>query len=142
MSYRLILIPEGAVLPEDLQHLFVSAPDVIQKIAAGVDRQVIVAVNTRELQMIVEYRDLFDAEPTAIIGLQGAMYNTIWNTYVSTMERTTVDAMRVSLRETNDESAKSGSLAIARPTRAARAARAVVESPATGDEPDEASYNA
>lgn len=140
--YKLILIPEGAVLPEDLQHMFRAGDDLIQKIYAGSDSEVIISVNTRELQMIVEYRDLFDAETTAIIGLQGAMYNTIWNTYVATMDRTTVDAMRVSLRESNDTSAQIGSSAVARPTRAARALRAAPDQTERQDDdtPDEASY--
>lgn len=123
MTYSLVIIPEGASLPEDLIHLFVDAPDVIQKISAGMDKQVIVSVNTRELQMLVEYRDLFDADPIAIIGMQGAMYNTVWNTYVATMKRTTIDAFRASLRESNDVSSQEGADAVTRPDRGARIAR-------------------
>lgn len=139
--YKLVLIPEGSSLPEDLQHLFYAGTDLIDKIMAGAEREVIISVNTRELQMIVEYRDLFDAEPTAIIGMQGAMYNTVWNTYVATMDRTTLDAYRVTIRDTNDVAARDGSEAIARPTRAARAARLVSKSSA--DEiPNESDFGA
>lgn len=121
--YNLILIPDGASLPEDLQHLFYNGTDIIDKIVAGAEKSVIVSVNTRELQLLVEYRDLFNAEPTAIIGMQGAMYNTVWNTYVATMERTTIDAFRASLRDGNDALAKAGSDSIVRPDRGARVAR-------------------
>lgn len=137
--YKIIIIPEGSSLPEDLQHMFFAGHDIIEKIAAGAEKPVIIAVNTRELQMIVEYRDLFDAEPTAIIGMQGAMYNTVWNTYVATMERTTLDAFRTTLRDVNDESAREGSTAVARPTRQARVARLVSPAPASESEPPDAS---
>lgn len=141
MSYNLILIPEGSVLPEDLQSHFADAPDILQKILAGQDKPVIIAVNTRELQMIVEYRDLFDADCTAIIGMQGAMYNTVWNTYVSTMERTTLEAYRATIRTTNDELSQQGTDAVVRPSRSARVARLVQPVTKQDDEaPDESNY--
>lgn len=141
MSYKLVIIPEGSSLPEDLQHLFFAGKDVIEKISAGRETQVIISVNTRELQLIVEYRDLFDADPIALIGMQGAMYNTIWNTYVATMERATVDSFRATIRDTNDKSAQEGSLAVARPTRDARVARLTsVTQTSVGGVPDESSY--
>lgn len=141
MSYKLVIIPDGSSLPEDLQHLFFAGKDIIEKIIAGADAQVIVSVNTRELQMLVEYRDLFDAEPVAIIGMQGAMYNTVWNTYVSTMERTTLDAFRVTLRDANDDRAKSGTDAITRPDRASRISR-LRTAPGTTPEADESDFPA
>lgn len=142
MSYKLVIIPEGSSLPEDLQYLFAPGEDIIQKISAGYDSQVVISVNTRELQMLVEYRDLFDAEPMAIIGMQGAMYNTVWNTYVSTMERTTLDAFRAKLRDSNDSRAKDGSIAVTRPDRDARVAR-LVSPPRRTDatEPTESDYS-
>lgn len=144
MSYKLVIIPEGSALPEDLQHLFFAGNDIIEKIVAGKEKQVIVTVNTRELQMLVEYRDLFDAEPIAIIGMQGAMYNTVWNTYVATMERTTMDAFRVTLRDTNDANAQAGTDAVNRPDRSARVARLVEapRKPIPGEDPapDESSF--
>lgn len=139
--YKLVLIPEDSSLPEDLQHLFYAGTDLIDKIMAGAEREVIISVNTRELQMIVEYRDLFDAETTAIIGMQGAMYNTVWNTYVATMDRTTLDAYRVTIRDTNDVDARDGSEAIVRPTRAARAARLVSKS-SVDEIPNESDFGA
>lgn len=90
-KYNIILIPVGAIVPEEIRIPIAPKGDVIERIAAGRDRPVILEVTTRELQALVEYRDLFDVECVAVIGLHGAMYNTIWNTYVSTMKRTTVD---------------------------------------------------
>lgn len=139
--YNLVLIPEGATLPEDLQHLFITGDDIIEKVHAGAERQVIISVNTRELQMLVEYRDLFNAEPIAIIGMQGAMYNTVWNTYVATMERTTIDAFRVTIREANDGLAKAGATAVARPDRSARVARLTSTRP-TEPPADESDFSA
>lgn len=145
-KYRMIVVPEGAALPEDLQHLFHHAEDIIEKISASIDKTIIVALNTRELQMLVEYRDLFDAEPTAIIGLQGAMYSTVWNTYVATMERITMDALRTRLREDNDVSAREGSDAVARPSRADRVVRLnrthVFDQPRDDAAPDESEFGA
>jgi len=131
----MIIIPEGSTLPEDLHHLFVQGDDIIQKIVACKDEAHIVSVNTRELQMLVEYRDLFDAEPVAIIGMQGAMYNTVWNTYVSTMERTTLDAFRTTLRDKNDDKSREGTDAILRPTKASRLARLQVAAVPAGERP-------
>lgn len=143
MTYRLVIIPEGATLPEDLNHLLYHASDVIDAIKAGHDADlVIVAVNTRELQMMAEYRDLFDLDVTAIIGLQGAMYNTVWNTYVATMERTTVDAIRAKLQESNDSRSAAGSAAVERPSKAIRLARAnKALGEGEGAEPDESSFS-
>lgn len=138
--YNLVLIPDGATLPEDLQHLFVTGNDIIEKVYAGAERQVIISVNTRELQMLVEYRDLFNAEPMAIIGMQGAMYNTVWNTYVATMERTTIDAFRATIREANDGLAKAGATAVARPDRSARVAR-LTSRPGDAAQADESDFS-
>lgn len=138
--YKLVIIPEGSSLPEDLQHLFVQGNDIIEKIAAGASAEVIVSVNTRELQMLVEYRDLFDCTPIAIIGMQGAMYNTVWNTYVATLGRTTLDAYRVTLRDRNDDRSQSGVDAIVRPTKEARIAR--LHAPASDEAPDESEFGA
>lgn len=145
-TYQLILIPEGSNLPEDLAHLFVSAPDIIQKVMAGLEKPVVVAVNTRELTMLVEYRDLFHLDCAAIIGLQGAMYNTVWNTYVATMERTTVDQLRQLEREANDARSNAGNEAVVQPSRAVRAARMAqslaVPAIKTPEEPDASSFSA
>lgn len=137
--YNLVLIPEGSSLPEDLQHLFYDGQDIIDKISAGAEHSVIISVNTRELQMLVEYRDLFHADPIAIIGMQGAMYNTVWNTYVATMERTTIDAYRATIRDGNDALAKAGSEAVTRPDRGARIARLNTRPAAA--EPDESDFS-
>lgn len=140
--YKLVIIPDGSTLPEDLQHLFVAGSDIIQKINAGKDGQVIVSVNTRELQMLVEYRDLFNAEPIAIIGMQGAMYNTVWNTYVATMERTTLDAFRTRLREQNDQSSQAGADLVTRPPRGERVARLVsTRAEPKTDDSDESNFS-
>lgn len=139
MPYKLVIIPEGSSLPEDLQHMYSQADDIIMKIVACKDEPRIVSVNTRELQMLVEYRDLFDAEPVAIIGMQGAMYNTVWNTYVATMERTTLDAFRAGLRDSNDDKAQAGTDAVVRPSRFDRVARLTARPPAppANDAPNE-----
>lgn len=145
-KYRMIIIPEGSSLPEDLQHLFHHADDIIEKISASTDKAIIVSINTRELQLLVEYRDLFDAEPTAVIGLQGAMYSTVWNTYVATMERITLDSLRARLREENDSSAREGSDAVTRPSRADRVGRLnqahVYGQQPKDDSPDESEFGA
>lgn len=123
MTYKIIIMPEGASLPEDLQSMLVEAGDFLARIVACKDEKKFVPVNTRELQMIVEYRDLLPLELQAVIGLPGAMYNTVWNTYVTTMERVTIDNVRASLHEHNDELAKEGQNTVVLPTRSDRMAR-------------------
>lgn len=106
--YKLILIPERAVVPEDIDFEVVKDVDIVQKIAAGATKEVMIPVNSRELQMLVEYRDLLHIELRAVIGLSGAMYNTIWNTYVSTMKRVTVDNLRTETFEARNARSDAG----------------------------------
>lgn len=139
--YTPIIVPEGSTVPEDLQHLLFHGSDIIEKIAASKGKQIIISVNTRELQLLVEYRDLFDAEPRAVIGLQGAMYNVVWNTYAATMDRVTLDTLRADLREANDATAQAGTDAITRPSRESRAMRLrPVARASESDAPDETDY--
>lgn len=138
MSYAMIIVPEGAPLPEEFASLVRREEDIVKKISACAAENGplhIVPVNTRELQLIVEYRDLFDLETKAVIGLQGAMYSTVWNTYVSTMNRVTLDNVRVMMKERNDTSAREGTVSIIHPTRAQRLAR--FETTQTVAEPDQ-----
>lgn len=109
-KYNLILIPAGAVVPEEIRIPVAPKGDIIERIMAGRDKPVILEVSTRELQALVEYRDLFDVECVAVIGLHGAMYNTIWNTYVSTMKRTTVDNLLSQQAAELDEMSNAGQI--------------------------------
>lgn len=109
-KYNLILIPVGAIVPEEIRIPVAPKGDVIERIAAGREHPVILEVTTRELQALVEYRDLFDVECTAVIGLHGAMYNTIWNTYVSTMKRTTIDNLLTEQAAQLDEMSNAGQI--------------------------------
>lgn len=119
--YKLILIPERAVVPEDIDIPVVKDGDIIQRIFAGAEQEVMIPVNSRELQLLVEYRDLLHVELRAVIGLSGAMYNTIWNTYVSTMKRVTVDNLRTELFEDRNARSDAGQIEPTSPTiRAAR----------------------
>lgn len=113
--YNLILVPESAVIPEDLRLPVVPAGDIVGRIAACEDQVALMPVNSRELQILVEYRDLLDVDVQAVVGLQGAMYNTIWNTYVSTMKRTTVDALLAKQQENADMRAVEGQRPVVNP---------------------------
>lgn len=147
MSYKLILIPEGSVLPEDVAHMHVKGVDTLKKILAGDEKRVIVDINVRELQLIVEYRDLFDIDVEAVIGLQGAMYSTVWNTYISTMDRLTVDNLRAQLQEENAGRAKAGSARANDPGARERFQRAAprraeeLMAPTTETPPDESEFD-
>lgn len=111
-KYSIILIPTGAIVPEEITIPLAPKGDFIERISAGLDQPVIIEVNSRELQCLVEYRDLLDVDITAVIGLHGAMYNTIWNTYVSTMRRTTVDALMADQQIANDKLADQGQVPV------------------------------
>lgn len=106
--YKLIIAPEKAVIPEDVGFPVIEADNLIEKIYASKDQEVVISVNSRELQLLVEYRDILHVEVRAIIGLTGALYNTIWNTYVSTMKRVTVDNLRTESQELNDSKSDAG----------------------------------
>lgn len=103
-----ILVPEGARIPEDLKITVVPPGDIVTRLSATTAERAIMPVTSRELQILVEYRDLLDVSLLAVIGLQGVMYNTIWNTYVSTMTRTTVDTLLAEQQAENDARALHG----------------------------------
>lgn len=107
-KYNLILIPAGATLPEDLKLKIVPRGDFIAAIAAAEAEPAVMEVGSRELQALVEYRDLFNCDLVAVVGLSGTIYNTIWNQYVSTMRRTTVDQLLADQQVANDVSANTG----------------------------------
>lgn len=134
--YNIIIIPEGSTLPEDLRHKLVNERDFIKRIVAGEKEEALVTISTRELQMLVEYRDLLEVDVRAIIGLQGAMYSTVWNTYVSTMERTSIDAYRAEQSDMNDERAEAGRMRSVAPTRIDRMRRIASPSDRPDDEAD------
>lgn len=134
-KYNLIVIPQGAIVPEEITIPIAPKGDIIERIAAGRDKPVILEVTTRELQALVEYRDLFDVECTAVIGLHGAMYNTIWNTYVSTMKRTTVDNLLTQQAEALDKLSNAGQVAETNPF-SRRASVMPVSFGREGDMPD------
>jgi hypothetical protein len=109
MNYQIILAPKGASIPDDIGFPVVTDGDIIERIAACRDQETIITASPRELQFMVEYRDLLvSSKLRAIIGLKGAVYNTVWNMYVSTMERTTVDALTAESHAQNDEQSRDG----------------------------------
>lgn len=108
MSFNLILAPEGSTIPDDLTHMVASEKNIVERITAGKEKEVIIHVSTTEIQLLVEYRHILDVKMRAIIGLHGTTYNTIWNTYVSTMERVTLDNLRAEQQEQNDERSDAG----------------------------------
>lgn len=108
-TYKLILAPEGSLIPDDLLHKVVTpSKNIIERIVQCKDEEKIVQVTTTEIQLLVEYRHILDVNLRAIIGLQGSTYNTIWNTYVSAMERTTIDNLRAEEQEANNERSDAG----------------------------------
>lgn len=123
MTFKLILAPEGSVIPDDLAHRVVKpAKNIVERIMQCKDEEMIVQVTTTEIQMLVEYRNILDVSLRAIIGLHGSTYNTIWNTYVSTLPRTTIDNLRVDTQQMNEERSKDtqNDMARFRPTRVER----------------------
>lgn len=123
--YKICIIPQGSTLPEDLRHKLIAENDFINRITAGADEEALIMISTRELQLLVEYSDLLAVEVRAVVGLQGAMYSTVWNTYVSTMERVSLDAYRLELQGVNDDKANAGRVSILNPTRVDRLSRVV-----------------
>lgn len=127
---KLILVPEGSTLPEDLNHMMAHESTFLAKLEAAKEREVVVEVSVREMQLLVEFRDLIDVDTRALIGLKGALYNAVWMTYTSTMDRLTVDNLRIEARESNDVLAQAGAEAVVSPPRSARVARAGLRTPA------------
>lgn len=108
MSYKIILVPEKAIIPEDVIFPVVNTGDLISRIHSAKDQEIILPVNTRELQLLIEYRDLIDVSLRAVIGLTGAMYNTIWNTYITTLTRITVDNLKAETKDYQDAKSDAG----------------------------------
>jgi len=142
-TFNVIVIPQGAQVPDELNIKLVPAGNIIDRVAAGRDSTIIMEASTRELQALVEYRDLFDVEITAVVGLHGAMYNTIWNTYVSTMKRMTIDMLLAEQQAENDAKADTGQVVVTNPSlrRAAfpqfKSTPPKVGTPKTVDDDDE-----
>lgn len=108
MSRKIIIIPAKAVLPEGVTFDVIDNGSLIDKLYAATDREIVLPVSTRELQLLIEYRDLLDINIRAVIGLTGAMYNTIWNTYISTLDRITVDTLLYESKEEADRNSMDG----------------------------------
>jgi len=108
MPRHIIIIPVKAVLPEGITIPVVEVGSLIDRLYAATDEEIILPVTTRELQLLIEYRDLLDLSIRAVIGLSGAMYNTIWNTYISTLTRITTDTLLYESKEQADESSNAG----------------------------------
>lgn len=88
--YNVIIVPIKAVVPGDVDIPVKAEGDLIERISACREEEMIIPVTVRELQFIVEYRDLLDMRVRAVIGLTGAMYNSMWNMYISPLERVTI----------------------------------------------------
>lgn len=108
MSRKIIIIPIKAVLPEGVTIPVVSEGGFIDRLYEATDKEIILPVTTRELQLLIEYRDLLDIDIRAVIGLTGAMYNTIWNTYISTLTRITTDNLLYESKEEADANSVAG----------------------------------
>lgn len=134
--YKICIIPQGSTLPEDIRHKLVNENDLLKRIIAGAEEEALIMVSTRELQMLVEYADLLEIQVRAIVGLQGAMYSTVWNTYVSTMERTSIDAYRAVLGDANDAKSDAGRASVLAPTRIDRMSRVPMKRTADDVEKD------
>lgn len=123
-AYNLILIPERSIVPDELQIPKATGNNIIERISSSAEGPVLFEATARELQFLVEYRDLLDVEIAAVIGLSGAMYSTIWNTYVSTMKRVTIDSLLAEQQEQLNARADAGQRVDSTPELRTRAARA------------------
>jgi len=108
MTRKIIIIPAKAVLPEGVSIPVVEDGSLLDRLYAATDEEIILPVSTRELQLLIEYRDLLDLSIRAVIGLSGAMYNTIWNTYISTLTRITTDTLMYESKEQADQASQQG----------------------------------
>lgn len=114
-KYRVVIVPKKALLPDDLTYPTKLDGDLVDKMNECRTQRTIIAVDTRELQLLIEYRDLFDMEILAVIGLNGAIYNTIWNSYVSSMKRVTLDDLIAEAREAANANADAGQRQVTNP---------------------------
>jgi len=106
--YQVLIVPDGAKIPDDLGFPVKTDGDLIDRLRACEEAETIITVKPRELQLIVSYSDLFAARFRAIIGLPGPHYNTLWNQYAATFERITPDALRAEARLLNNVSSDQG----------------------------------
>jgi hypothetical protein len=140
--YLIIIAPKGASFPEELKMPIHREGDIIDRIKACETEEGIITVTHRELQLLTEYRDLFDVRIRALIGLTSPMYNSLWGTFVSVLERVTPELLISEIEAANDVNANIGQLHLVTPAVRRRELTGLSvggeESVDADDEPDSA----
>lgn len=119
--YDIVIVPAKAAIPEGIDLKVVTEGDIITKIAQASDGACIMPVMTRELQMLIEYRDLIPMRLRAVVGLKGSMFSTLWATYTSTVDRVTVEQLKAESKDARDERSVEGQRPLATPNARAKA---------------------
>jgi len=107
MKYQVIVVPERATIPEELDIPLYSG-DLIEKLAKAADKEVAIVVDNVELQLLVREWPLLKIRLRALIGLTGVNYSTTWNSLSGGIRRETVDSLLAERKHTADQASVLG----------------------------------
>jgi hypothetical protein len=108
-AYKLLVAPAGAQIPADVRIPIAEGSDIIEKILSSRNEERILLATTRELPMLIEYRDVIPLELRALVGVNGTIFATIWASFISPITaKVTVHDLILEQKRSNDERADSG----------------------------------
>lgn len=106
--FKIVIAPDQGQFAEDFTFPRAQGSSLVERIMDCAVEEKIILVKPRELQLFIEYQDVLALELRALIGVQGAMYSTIWSTYVSSLKRVTVDDLEMEMKRNADDRSTAG----------------------------------
>lgn len=133
--YKLLIVPPNPKLPSELQIPTVTPDgDLVERLILCKDEELLFPIGDRELQLLIEFRDVIPLQIRALIGLPNTEYDAVWSTYAASLDRVTIDNIEYELRTKADQRSDAGQTPETTPvTRSALLRRTFV----TDEDPDE-----
>jgi len=95
-----IAVPQGSILPENLEIPIISEGTFIEKLVANAAEKIAVMVlSTEELIALVEKPHLFGVDVLALVGVPGGRYDAVWSTYIAPLKRVSLETLESELRK-------------------------------------------
>lgn len=89
--YHLLIVPLGATLPPELNVPVAPDGDLIIRLLSATEVETLFPIDVRELQCLIEFRDVIPLHIRALIGLPDAEYGSVWSTYAASLDRVTIE---------------------------------------------------
>lgn len=97
--YKLLITPPNPKLPTELIVSRVPEDaDFIGRLLSCQETEQLFPIGDRELQLLIEFRDVIPLQIRALIGLPGTDYDAVWSTYAASLDRITLDNLEYELR--------------------------------------------